>query len=67
VDVRERARRPAHARRLGRNLAHRPDAEDHAGYDGVFLSLPGSGAHLEFASGGEHAPPQSHPETLLVL
>ena len=41
--------------------------EDHAGYDGVFLSLPGSGAHLEFTSGGEHAPPQSHPETLLVL
>ena len=41
--------------------------EDHAGYDGVFLSLPGSGAHLEFTSGGEHSPPQSHPETLLVL
>ena len=41
--------------------------EDHAGYDGVFLSLPGSGAHFELTSGGEHAPPQPHPETLLVL
>ncbi len=41
--------------------------EDHAGYDGVFLSLPGTGAHLEFTAGGEHAAPRPHPETLLVL
>jgi catechol 2,3-dioxygenase-like lactoylglutathione lyase family enzyme len=24
---------------------------DHAGYDGVFLDLPGTGAHLEFTEG----------------
>ena len=24
--------------------------EDHAGYDGVFLDLPGTGAHLEFTN-----------------
>jgi ribosomal protein S18 acetylase RimI-like enzyme len=41
--------------------------QGHAGYDGVFLEVPGSGAHLEFTSGGEHEPPASHPESLLVL
>jgi catechol 2,3-dioxygenase-like lactoylglutathione lyase family enzyme len=41
--------------------------EDHDGYDGVFFGLPGTGAHLEFTSGGEHDAPRSHPETLLVL
>lgn len=25
---------------------------DYDGYDGVFLELPGTGAHLEFTSGG---------------
>jgi catechol 2,3-dioxygenase-like lactoylglutathione lyase family enzyme len=40
---------------------------DHDGYDGVFFGLPGTGAHLEFTSGGQHAAPPSHPETLLVL
>jgi catechol 2,3-dioxygenase-like lactoylglutathione lyase family enzyme len=39
----------------------------HDGYDGVFLSLPGTGAHLEFTAGGGHEPPEPHPETLLVL
>ena len=39
----------------------------HAGYDGVFLALPGSGAHLEFTSGGRHRTPEPHPESLLVL
>jgi ribosomal protein S18 acetylase RimI-like enzyme len=38
-----------------------------AGYDGVFLEVPGSDAHLEFTSGGEHEPPAPHPESLLVL
>jgi catechol 2,3-dioxygenase-like lactoylglutathione lyase family enzyme len=41
--------------------------EGHDGYDGVFLGLPGTHAHLEFTSGGEHDPPAPHPETLLVL
>jgi catechol 2,3-dioxygenase-like lactoylglutathione lyase family enzyme len=41
--------------------------EDHDGYDGVFVALPGTDAHLEFTSGGAHGPPAPHPETLLVL
>jgi hypothetical protein len=41
--------------------------EDHAGYDGVFFGVPGTDAHLEFTSGGRHAGPSPHPETLLVL
>jgi catechol 2,3-dioxygenase-like lactoylglutathione lyase family enzyme len=41
--------------------------ENHDGYDGVFLDLPGTQTHLEFTSGGEHAPPDPHDETLLVL
>ena len=40
---------------------------DHDGYDGVFLELPGTGAHLEFTSGGGHGTPAPHPESLLVL
>jgi catechol 2,3-dioxygenase-like lactoylglutathione lyase family enzyme len=40
---------------------------DHDGYDGVFLDLPGTGAHLEFTSGGGHHAPDPHPESLLVL
>jgi putative acetyltransferase len=39
----------------------------HAGYDGVFLAVPGTGAHLEFTTGGGHAAPVPHPESLLVL
>jgi catechol 2,3-dioxygenase-like lactoylglutathione lyase family enzyme len=39
----------------------------HDGYDGVFLSIPGTGAHLELTSGGPHQAPEPHPETLLVL
>jgi hypothetical protein len=40
---------------------------DHSGYDGVFLAVPGTEAHLEFTSGGSHGAPATHPETLLVL
>ena len=40
---------------------------DHDGYDGVFLEIPGSGAHLELTAGGEHRAPTPHPESLLVL
>jgi catechol 2,3-dioxygenase-like lactoylglutathione lyase family enzyme len=41
--------------------------ENHAGYDGVFLAVPGTDAHLEFTSGGQHPPPAPNPESLLVL
>jgi catechol 2,3-dioxygenase-like lactoylglutathione lyase family enzyme len=41
--------------------------DDHDGYDGIFLAIPGTEAHLEFTSGGEHGPPEPHAETLLVL
>ncbi len=40
---------------------------DHDGYDGVFLAIPGTDAHLELTSGGAHSAPAPHPETLLVL
>jgi GNAT superfamily N-acetyltransferase len=40
---------------------------DHAGYDGVFLAVPGTGAHLEFTAGGTEGTPVPHPESLLVL
>jgi catechol 2,3-dioxygenase-like lactoylglutathione lyase family enzyme len=40
---------------------------DHDGYDGVFLDIPGTGAHLEFTTGGEHPAADAHPENLLVL
>jgi catechol 2,3-dioxygenase-like lactoylglutathione lyase family enzyme len=41
--------------------------EGHAGYDGVFLDLPGTGAHLEFTTGGDQPAPAPHPESLVVL
>jgi catechol 2,3-dioxygenase-like lactoylglutathione lyase family enzyme len=40
---------------------------DHDGYDGVFLDIPGTGAHLELTAGGRHGAPTPHPESLLVL
>lgn len=39
----------------------------HDGYDGVFLEVPGTGAHLELTAGGGHGASQPHPESLLVL
>ena len=41
--------------------------QGHDGYDGVFLAVPGTEAHLEFTSGGVHDAPTPHPETLIVL
>ena len=41
--------------------------DDHGGYTGVFLDIPGTGAHLELTSGGRHRPPEPHPESLLVF
>lgn len=40
---------------------------DHDGYDGVFLEVPGTGAHLELTAGAGHRAPEPHPESLLVL
>lgn len=40
---------------------------DHDGYDGVFLDLPGTEAHLELTTGGCHSAPRPHPESVLVL
>lgn len=40
---------------------------DHDGYDGAFLAIPGTGAHLELTAGGGHGTPAPHPESLLVL
>jgi hypothetical protein len=40
---------------------------DHHGYDGAFLAVPGTGAHLELTAGGRHGAPAPHPESLLVL
>jgi catechol 2,3-dioxygenase-like lactoylglutathione lyase family enzyme len=53
--------------RDGLGLAEVGGFRDHDGYDGAFLEVPGSGAHLEFTSGGEHGAPEPHPESLLVL
>ena len=53
--------------RDGLGLAEIGGFQDHDGYDGVFLEVPGSGAHLEFTSGGELGAPTPHPESLLVL
>lgn len=41
--------------------------QGHEGYDGVFLAVPGTTAHLELTTGGDHGGPVPHPETLLVL
>lgn len=40
---------------------------DHDAYEGVFLAIAGTGAHLELTAGGEHGGPQPHPESLLVF
>jgi catechol 2,3-dioxygenase-like lactoylglutathione lyase family enzyme len=65
-----------HTERLGELLRFYRDGiglvevggfQDHDGYDGVFLEVPGTRAHLELTTGGGHPPPASHPESLLVL
>src|SRR5262245_29782622 len=43
------------------------NVQGHDAYDGVFLALPGTGAHLEFTTGGGHRAPDPHPESLIVL
>lgn len=41
--------------------------QDHDGYDGAFLEIPGTQSELEFTAGGEHPPPDPHPESVLVF
>jgi catechol 2,3-dioxygenase-like lactoylglutathione lyase family enzyme len=41
--------------------------QDHDGYSGVFLEVPGTEAHLELTSGGGQPGASPHPESLLVL
>jgi catechol 2,3-dioxygenase-like lactoylglutathione lyase family enzyme len=53
--------------RDGLGLAEAGGFREHAGYDGVFLAVPGTGAELELTSGGVHPAPEPHPETVLVL
>jgi len=53
--------------RDGLGLVELGGFRDHAGYDGVFLEVPGTGTHLELTSGGAHGAPEPHPESLLVL
>ena len=53
--------------RDGLGLSEIGGFRDHDGYDGVFLEVPGTGAHLEFTSGGAQDAPTPHPESLLVL
>lgn len=65
-----------HTRRLDETVAFYRDGiglpeiggfRGHDGYDGVFLAVPGTGAHLELTAGGGHDAPAPHPESLLVL
>jgi GNAT superfamily N-acetyltransferase len=53
--------------RDGLGLAEIGGFRDHDGYDGAFLEIAGTGAHLEFTAGGEESAPTPHPESLLVL
>ena len=53
--------------RDGLGLTELGGFRDHDGYDGVFLEVPGTGAHLEFTTGGAEGIPAPHPESLLVL
>ncbi len=40
---------------------------DHAGYTGVILDLPGTGAHLELTTGGGHGGVTPDPDSPIVL
>ena len=53
--------------RDGLGLTELGGFSDHDGYDGVFLEVPGTGAHLELTAGGGHSAPVPHPESLLVF
>ena len=63
----ERLRELVRFYRDGLGLVEVGGFSDHDGYDGVFLEVPGTDAHLEFTAGGEDRGPAPHPESLLVL
>jgi catechol 2,3-dioxygenase-like lactoylglutathione lyase family enzyme len=63
----ERLERLVEFYRDGLGLAEIGSFRDHDGYEGVFLEVPGTGAHLELTAGGAHGAPAPHPESLLVL
>jgi GNAT superfamily N-acetyltransferase len=76
IDQSVQVRVARHTRRLDEVVAFYRDGvglpeigrfRNHAGYDGVFLEIPGTGAHLEFTTGGSHGPPEPNPESLLVF
>lgn len=76
LDRRMQVRVARHTRRFDEVVAFYRDGvglpeigrfRDHEGYDGAFLEIPGTGAHLELTSGGLHGVPEPHPESLLVL
>jgi len=76
IDKSVQVRAARHTRRLAEVVAFYRDGvglreigrfRNHAGYDGVFLEIPGTGAHLEFTTGGRHNPPEPNPESLLVF
>jgi catechol 2,3-dioxygenase-like lactoylglutathione lyase family enzyme len=53
--------------RDGLGLTEVGSFHDHDGYEGAFLEIPGTMAHLEFTAGGRCDAPTPHPESLLVL
>lgn len=53
--------------RDGLGLAEIARFDNHDGYSGVMVDLPGTGAHLEFTATAHHTPPVAHVEDLLVL
>jgi GNAT superfamily N-acetyltransferase/catechol 2,3-dioxygenase-like lactoylglutathione lyase family enzyme len=53
--------------RDGLGLVESGRFRDHEGYDGVFLVVPGTQAHIELTTGGGHGAPIPHPESMLVL
>jgi GNAT superfamily N-acetyltransferase/catechol 2,3-dioxygenase-like lactoylglutathione lyase family enzyme len=63
----ERLDELVHFYRDGLGLEQIGGFRNHDGYDGVFLEVPGTGAHLELTSGGSHRAPAPHPESLIVL
>ena len=63
----ERLQEVVRCYRDGIGLTEAGGFHDHDGYDGVFLAVPGTGAHLELTAGGGHGAPMPHPESLLVL
>ena len=41
--------------------------QDHEGYNGAFLEIPGTQSELEFTTGGGHSAPVPHSESVIVF